>query len=120
RSPGCESDPGAERRAWFFVDLREANGGNESLALEIARLFCGKQTIYARSKYRSGKKHDEFGQVYDRVLPASDKPYLKPVVCILGQRCVSSGEGFAQMMKCLPHVATVGENTRGASGNPRG
>jgi hypothetical protein len=102
----------------FMVDLREANGGNELLAREIAGLFCGKQTVYAKSKFRSGKKHDEFGQVFERVLPASNRPYLMPVVCLLGQRCVSSGEGFAQMMKCLPQVTTVGERTRGASGNP--
>jgi C-terminal processing protease CtpA/Prc len=31
---------------------------------------------------------------------------------------VSSGEGFVQMMKCLPNVSTVGLPTRGASGNP--
>ena len=103
----------------FIVDLREANGGNEALAREIAREFCSKEAIYAKSKYRSGRAHDAFGQVYDRVLPASDRPYLKPVVCLLGPRCVSSGEGFAQMLKCLPHVTTVGERTRGASGNPR-
>jgi len=104
----------------FVVDLREANGGDEDLAREIARLFCGKNTVYARSKYRSGKKHDEFGPVYDRVLPASNGAYIKPVVCMVGQRTVSSGEGFAQMMKCLPQVTTVGERTRGASGNPKG
>ena len=104
----------------FIVDLREANGGNEMLARDIASLFCGKQTVYAKSKFRSGPKHNEFGQVFDRVLPASDRPYVKPVVCLFGQRCVSSGEGFAQMLKCLPQVITVGERTRGASGNPSG
>jgi C-terminal processing protease CtpA/Prc len=41
------------------------------------------------------------------------------VVCVLGPGCVSSGEGFAKMMKCLPHVATLGSPTRGSSGNPR-
>lgn len=104
----------------FIVDLREANGGNEAFARQIAGLFCGKQTVYAKSKFRSGKKHDDFGPVFDRVLPPSDRPYLKPVVCLFGQRCVSSGEGFAQMMKSLPHVTTVGERTRGVSGNPGG
>src|SRR5205823_5468072 len=47
------------------------------------------------------------------------KPFVKPVVCLIGFRCVSSGEGFAQMMKCLPQVTTVGVRTRGSSGNPR-
>jgi len=105
--------------AGFVVDLREAEGGNEALALEIARLFCPRNTVYARSKYRAGKKHNDFGQVYERVLPGTPHAYVKPVVCMFGQRTVSSGEGFAQMMKCLPQVTTIGEHTRGASGNPK-
>ncbi len=46
------------------------------------------------------------------------KPFRNPVVCLIGPGAVSSGEGFVQMMKCLPNVTTVGLPTRGASGNP--
>ncbi len=102
----------------FVVDLRTANGGSESLAQEIARLFCAKETVYAKSKYRDGPGHDQFGQVHDRLLPATPDAYTKPVVCLTGPGAVSSGEGFVKMMKCLPHVTTVGMPTRGASGNP--
>lgn len=104
----------------FVIDLRNANGGSEPLAQEIARLFCAKTTVYAKSRYRSGKGHAEFTEDYPRELPAakSGRPYLKPVVCLLGPGCVSSGEGFAKMMAALPHVTTVGLPTRGSSGNP--
>jgi hypothetical protein len=103
----------------FLVDLREAAGGNELLARDIAREFCGKDAVYARSKYRTGKGHRNFGPTYERVLKAGEKPYTRPVVCLIGPRAVSSGEGFVQMLKCLPHVTTVGARTRGSSGNPR-
>jgi hypothetical protein len=103
----------------FLVDLREANGGNELLAQEIAREFCSKDAVYAKSKYRAGPGHEDFGPVYDRELKAGDKPYTKPVVCLIGPRAVSSGEGFVQMLKCLPHITTVGARTRGSSGNPK-
>src|SRR5262249_55550742 len=103
----------------FLVDLREANGGNELLAQEIAREFCGKDAVYAKSKYRAGPGHEDFGPVYDRVLKAGEKPYTKPVVCLIGPRAISSGEGFVQMLKCLPRVITVGARTRGSSGNPK-
>jgi len=104
----------------FFVDLRNANGGNELLAQDIAQQFCKKKVIYAKSRYRNGKEHDEFGEDQPRWLePAkSGKPYLKPVVCLLGPGCVSSGEGFAKMMAALPQVTTIGLPTRGSSGNP--
>src|SRR5206468_3965265 len=91
----------------------------ELLAREIARAFCDKDAVYARSKYRAGPGHDDFGPVYDRVLKAGEKPYTKPVVCLIGPRAVSSGEGFVQMLAALPHVTTVGARTRGSSGNPR-
>lgn len=102
----------------FVVDLRAANGGNENLAKEIARLFCAKDTVYAKSKYRNGPKHTDFTEAYPRVLKASAAPYTRPVVCLIGPGCVSSGEGFAKMMKCLPQVTLLGLPTRGASGNP--
>jgi Peptidase family S41/Tricorn protease C1 domain len=103
----------------FIVDLREANGGSEPLALEIARQFCGKDAVYAKSKYRVGSpNHDDFGPTHDRVIKATDKAYRGPIICLQGRRCVSSGEGFLQMMKCLPNVTTVGQPSRGASGNP--
>jgi RNA polymerase sigma factor (sigma-70 family) len=104
----------------FVIDLRTANGGSEPLAQELARLFCEKTVVYAKSRYRSGAGHDEFTEDYPReLLPAkSGKPYLKPVVCLLGPGCVSSGEGFAMMLTVLPHVSTVGLPTRGSSGNP--
>ena len=102
----------------FIVDLRTANGGSEPLASEIAKRFCARPTVYAKSKYRSGTGHETFGQVHERILPATDEAYTRPVVCLIGPGAVSSGEGFVQMMKCLPQVTTVGLPTRGASGNP--
>lgn len=103
----------------FVVDLRRANGGSEPLAQEIAALFCAKDTVYAKSKYRNGPGHKDFGQEDERILRASPRPYLKPVVCLIGPGAVSSGEGFVKMMAALPQVTTVGLATRGASGNPR-
>jgi C-terminal processing protease CtpA/Prc len=102
----------------FIVDLRSANGGSEPLAQEIARLFCAKETVYAKSKYRDGPGHDQFGKAQSRLLPSTADAYTKPVVCLIGPGAVSSGEGFVKMMKCLPNVTTVGMPTRGASGNP--
>lgn len=103
----------------FIVDLRAANGGNESLAQVIAQRFCAKTTVYAKSKYRNGPAHTDFSRDNQRELKAGDHPFTKPVVCIIGPGAVSSGEGFVKMMKALPHVTTVGMPTRGASGNPK-
>jgi C-terminal processing protease CtpA/Prc len=103
----------------FVVDLRGADGGDELLARVIAREFCAAPTVYARSKFRDGPRPTDFGPVYDRTLEPSDRPFTKPVVCILGPGCVSSGEGLAQMLVCSPNVTSIGLPTRGSSGNPR-
>jgi len=103
----------------FIVDLRQANGGSEPLAQQIARLFCGKDVVYAKQKYRNGPGHTDFTPEGERVLKASENPYTKPVVCLIGPGAVSSGEGFVKMMRSLPHATTAGMPTRGASGNPQ-
>lgn len=103
----------------FILDLRIANGGNELLAAEIARQFCARETVYAMSKIRNGPAPTDFTRAHERTLKAEAKPYTKPVVCLIGPGCVSSGEGFAKMLKCLPQVTMVGSPTRGSSGNPK-
>lgn len=102
----------------FIVDLRSADGGNENLAAEIAGLFFDRDTIYAKSKRRSGPAHTDFHKDDARTLPATEGAYTRPVVCLIGPGAVSSGEAFVQMMDCLRHVTTIGLPTRGASGNP--
>jgi C-terminal processing protease CtpA/Prc len=103
----------------FIVDLRKANGGSEPLAAQIASQFCSRNVLYAKSKRRNGPGHNQFEPENSRTLEASENPFTKPVVCLIGPGAVSSGEGFVKMMKALPQVTTVGMPTRGASGNPQ-
>ena len=102
----------------FVVDLRTANGGSENLAADVASQFCEKDAVYATSKYRNGPEHDAFGEVYERVLPASPGAFTRPVLCLIGPGAISSGEGFVQMLKCLPQMFTVGLNTRVPAATP--
>ncbi|MDP8244031.1 MAG: S41 family peptidase [Candidatus Hinthialibacter antarcticus] len=45
--------------------------------------------------------------------------YDKPVIVLIGQRCMSSNEAFVKMMGECPNVTLMGEATRGSSGNPK-
>ena len=104
----------------WLVDLRANSGGAEPGAAQIARLFNDQRRLYARSKVRSGPARDAFRETPARYLePSSGDAILCPVICLIGPGCVSSGEGFALMMKALDHVTLVGQATRGASGNPQ-
>ena len=106
----------ANAKAWI-VDLRANSGGSESAAAQIAGMFTDRRVKYARSKVRDGKKLRE---VNARYLEPSDHARIDaPTVVLIGPGCVSSGEGFALMMKAIPGVTLIGRPTRGASGNPR-
>ncbi len=104
----------------FVVDLRRNHGGSEPQAARIAGFFTDRRTKYARAQVRSDREADGLletpGRYFD---PSAAQAYKRPVVCLIGPGCVSSGEGFALMMKSLDHVQVIGQPTRGASGNPR-
>jgi hypothetical protein len=103
----------------FVVDLRSNGGGAESRAAQIAGLFAAERRVYARARFRSGPNTDDFRESPPReIAPAVEHPFMRPVVCLVGPGCVSSGENFALMMKAFDHVTLVGQPTRGASGNP--
>jgi carboxyl-terminal processing protease len=103
----------------FLVDLRSNSGGAEPGAATIAGLFASQRVLYARSRVRNGPQTSAFREMPPRYLePAGGESFQGPVVCLIGPGCVSSGEGFALMMKALQHVTLAGQPTRGASGNP--
>ena len=105
--------------AGILVDLRANKGGAEGRAAEIAGLFADREYVYALSKFRNGPEPNDFGDAIPRRIgPRVEAPYGGPVVCLVGPGCVSSGEGFAMMMKAMERVTLVGQPTRGASGNP--
>jgi len=104
----------------FLLDLRANGGGDERRALEIASIFADKERVYALSRFRNGPDPADLSAPFERkVGPRKARTFTKPVVCLIGPGCVSSGEGFVKMLKAQPHVTLVGQPTRGASGNPQ-
>jgi peptidase S41-like protein len=103
----------------YVIDLRYADGGDESLARDIAELFCEKDTVYARSRFRNGPGLGDFGPPQNRILKGRPEALTQPIVVLVGPGAVSSGEGFVKMLKALPQATLVGQPTRGSSGNPR-
>lgn len=104
----------------IIVDLRANGGGWEENGRRIARLFADTERVYAKHTVRAGAAHDRFTKPWERKIgPREGKTYARPVVCLTGPMCVSSGEALALMMKVLPHVTLVGLPTQGASGNPQ-
>ncbi len=105
--------------AGMIVDIRANSGGNETNAAKIASRLTDDAVIYGYTETRNGPNHDDFDPLVTKTLePSGGMHYEGPVVCLIGQRCMSSAEWFTLMMRACPNVTLMGDNTRGASGNP--
>ncbi len=104
----------------LIVDVRLNGGGSEPLATKVAGRFVDKEYIYAYSQYRNGPNHPDLTEKYPRkVQPRGPWRYDRPVLLLIGQKCMSSNESFVSMMAECPHVTTMGDRTCGSSGNPK-
>jgi len=103
----------------LIVDVRLNGGGGEPLAGEFAGRFLEKESVYAYSQFRDGPSHTNLTEKYARkVAPRGPWRYNRPVVLLIGQKCMSSNESFIGMMTGDPEVTTMGDHTCGSSGNP--
>lgn len=103
----------------LIVDVRLNGGGGEPLAEQFAGRFLEKEFVYAHSQFRNGPSHTNLTEKYERkVAPRGPWRYNRPVILLIGQKCMSSNESFIGMMTGDPEVTTMGDHTCGSSGNP--
>lgn len=103
----------------LILDVRLNGGGSEDLAREVAGRFLAKPFVYAYSQFRNGPSHTNLTAKYERrVGPRGPWRYHRPVVVLIGQKCMSSNESFIAMMSGDPDAVIMGDHTCGSSGNP--
>ena len=103
----------------MIIDIRPNNGGNENNAMKFASRFIDEPVVYGYYQYRNGPGHDDFDSVEEKVLePSTGTHYYGLVICLIGERCLSSAEWFTLMMRAGGAVL-IGDTTRGSSGNPQ-
>lgn len=103
----------------LIVDLRLNNGGGEQFAKPFAGRFLEKEFIYAHDRQRNGSDHTNLTEMYNRrVEPRGPWRYDRPVLLLIGEKCISSAESFVGMMTGDAKVTTMGDHTCGSSGNP--
>jgi hypothetical protein len=106
--------------AGMIIDIRNNNGGNEANAAKFAARFTNTPRIFGYYRNRiTNTVPYQFGPLTAKTLqPSAGTHFRKPVVGLVGQRCMSSAEWFTLMLKACPNVILIGDRTRGASGNP--
>ena len=111
---------GGANTVGLVIDVRLNGGGSEDLAREVAGRFLQNEFVYAYSQFRNGPGHTNLTEKFERrVKPRGPWRYERPVVLLIGQKCMSSSESFVAMMSGAPQVTTMGDHTCGSSGNPR-
>jgi hypothetical protein len=104
----------------IIIDIRPNNGGGEETAKKFISHFTAQSRLYGYTKDRiPGDDHNAFKALEEHVLEPSAANYFgKPVVGLIGQRCMSSAEWCTLMMRACPTITLIGDKTRGASANP--
>ncbi len=103
----------------LIIDVRLNGGGSENLAEDVAGRFLATDFIYAYSQFRNGPKHTDLTEKLERRAgPRGPWRYDRPVVLLIGQKCMSSNESFVAMMSGVPGIFIMGDHTCGSSGNP--
>jgi C-terminal processing protease CtpA/Prc len=104
----------------LIVDVRLNGGGSEDQARIVAGRFLSRSFVYSFSQFRNGPSHTNLtGKLERTVEPLGPWRYNRPVVLLIGQKCMSSNESFVGMMTGDPDLTTMGDHTCGSSGNPR-
>jgi hypothetical protein len=104
----------------LILDVRMNGGGDEPMAEKVAGRFLEKEFVYDYSQFRNGASHTNLTVKYERKLaPRGPWRYNRPVLLLIGQKCMSSNESFINMMTGDPAVTTMGDHTCGSSGNPQ-
>jgi C-terminal processing protease CtpA/Prc len=103
----------------LILDVRSNGGGDEPTAKKVAGRFLPSEFVYASSRYRRGPGRANLTERFERVAtPRGPWRYNRPVLLLIGQKCMSSNESFIGMMTGDPLVTTMGDHTCGSSGNP--
>ncbi len=101
-----------------IIDLRGNPGGEDEMAVKMARHFVGEDTFYEYASYynrNTGKFEINYGEAY--IIKPAEPIYKGKVAILINNRTTSSGEGLPLALKGLPNVKIVGfTSTNGSFG----
>ncbi len=99
----------------LVLDVRWNTGGNEGLAREASGQFLSVPFLYALGRVRIARYPSYLSSELQRTAsPRGPWRYDRPVLLLIGPRCMDASESFIAMMMGAPNVTTMGAATRGA------
>ncbi|MCC5938803.1 MAG: S41 family peptidase [Lunatimonas sp.] len=102
-----------------ILDIRSNGGGNLANAYRLAGCFTDSRTRFAEQRWKNGPRQDDFTPWSPMfVVPRNGLRYAGKVVVLTNRRAYSASTFFAQMMRSLPGVQLLGDQTGGGGGTP--
>jgi len=94
-----------------IIDVRFNSGGYDKISFNIAGRFLKEERI---GHYKCTKKKNGFTELETKYLkPTGEKQFDKPVILLISDQSMSATDIFVLIMKDLPNVTIIGDNTKG-------
>ena len=95
------------------IDIRINGGGSDNNSHKIASRFVDRtRTAYYKKTRKKGTNN--FTQLKTKYLKSSGKQqFTKPIIILTSDFTASAADVFTLMMKELPYVTVIGDNTQG-------
>jgi carboxyl-terminal processing protease len=111
----------------LVLDVRDNSGGSSENGYAIVARLIDKATSQT-SKWRTrdykpaprawGKPEEWYEGEADAIQPRGEKPYLGPVVVLIGPKTFSAAEDFVVPLKATKRATLIGTATGGSTGQP--
>ena len=103
----------------MIIDVRNNNGGNRTLAVDIAGRFTDRTKTFGYIRLRNGPGHGDFTDYLPAdVSPRGPRQFLGPVYVLSNRHDFSSAEDFVLAMRGTGSATIVGDTTAGVTGGP--
>ena len=102
----------------MIIDVRNNGGGYLKYAKDFANAFTDKERLGYKEYYKTGVNKDDFSKATNHMIKPEGEKWDKPIVIITNRKCYSSTSFFVTMMKELPNVTVLGDDTGGGAGLP--
>ncbi len=102
----------------IIIDVRSNEGGNTLNSQTIASRFADQERLYEYIRVRLNTESKALGDFIGYTITPSGRQQFKGKVAVLSNRySYSATEDFILMMRSLPNVTIIGDNTGGGSGS---
>ena len=89
-----------------------------SYATDFTNAFADKERLGYKEFYKTGVNKDDFSSPINHMISPEGEKWDKPIVILTNRKCFSSTSFFVTMMKELPNVTVLGDDTGGGAGLP--